>query len=62
MLELRSIFSYRAFLLKLLDRVDSLKFLISSTEDLIDIVFKVINILKELFNLFLFISFIKILL
>jgi hypothetical protein len=62
MLELSSIFSYKAFLLKLLNEVDSLRFLISSTEDLSDIVFKVINILKELFNFFLFISFIKVLL
>jgi hypothetical protein len=62
MLELSSVFSHRAFLPKLLDEADSLRFLISSTEDLLDMVFKVIDVLKELFDLFLFIDFIKVLL
>jgi hypothetical protein len=62
MLELSSIFSYKAFLLKLLNEADSLRFLISSIKDLLDIVFKVVNILEELFNFFLFVGFIKVLL
>jgi hypothetical protein len=62
MLEFSSIFSYEAFLLKLLNEADGLRFLIDSTEDLLDMVFKVINVFEELFNFFLFISFIKVLL
>jgi hypothetical protein len=62
MLELSSIFSCRAFLLKLLNEADGLRFLISSTEDLTDMIFEVVNVFKELFDLFLFVGFIKVLL
>jgi hypothetical protein len=61
-LKLSYVFGCRGLLLELLNGADCLEFLISSTKDLADIVFEVVNILKELFNVFLFVGFIEVLL